>query len=205
MMHDHFAHIFTPLKIANGVGFRADRLPRLLNHTYDRLLQLELWDCALRYESHQAYHNLAVLTDPLYIEECLRYAVEAHEFIAVLSLAARMRGPILHALECTKNCESCFAIRCKLIDFLELKQDWGYVRERIQEGRKRGLWKMWKPLFFFSPKADAITRRIDERVNQGWSRIFAAVCIVKMWRTWVQAQLHPDSNFIKKVQGRWNK
>jgi hypothetical protein len=205
----HFPNLFEPLQREHGRYFNADNIPRIMMGGMDRVLQLELWDFALEHRAYQAYHSLAILTDNDFLEEALYTSVQKHEFWAIASLIARLSAvtsdALLRHVNCAAGCSDCSYIRSALIDQLDLKNDWAYVRRRIREAKTRNLWGMWRPIMHFSPNSDVILKRIEIKATRGWSKVFAAVFFIKLWRSWVQRQLDPDSSFVKKVAQRWKK
>lgn len=208
VIRDHFRNLFTALRIDNGRHFNIDNIPRIQVDGMDRILQLEMWDYALDHRSFHAYHALAILTNEDFLEEALHLAVSKHEFWAIASLSARLSKKghrVLPLVNCLGRCDDCAYIRDSLLDQLELEHDWAYVRSRLLEARRRNLWIMWQPIMMLSPVSDVVMKRIKSKSAKGLSTLFAAVFFIKLWRSWVQRQMRPESSFVKKVAQRWKK
>jgi len=207
-MHEHFHYLFNPLIIEEGRFFMADHLPRLAIEDMNRIFQLELWDCALENRATQAYHNLAILTNDVFLIDALNMAVTKHEFWAIASIAARIARLaflcVLPFVECKEKCPDCNYIRDALVDQIPLRADWSFVRQAQKESRRKNLYGLQRPYMLFSPKTDVILKRIERANKNGWNCVLAACVIIRMWREWQQRQLIPASTFIRKLSlKRW--
>lgn len=208
-VREHFLPYFLALEESNGRFFNFDHIPRLQVDPMNRILQLYMWDVALESHSFHAFHNLAILTDDDFLLDALEVCAHRHEFSAILALCARLERviskPLLPYINCSESCGNCINIRSTLIKYLELKADWEFTRHKIGEARKKKLWMMRRPYMYFSPKTDAILKKIEKNNRKGWITVFSAVLIIRMWRQWMQRQVEPSSSFIKKISARWSK
>lgn len=210
----HFEDVFQLLERDSGRLFtHLAALPVPQHEGWRDVFFLELWSYALDHEAHEAFHTLALYTPPDLIEHALELVVRDHAFQGVLPLMGCLerrdgfnKHDRLRLIQCGSGCcPECRSMRNSLLQFLDLEADWALCRNKLREARVRKLWTMWQPQLALNPATDVIFARIKARTKSNWSRVFAAVACVSLWRKWVARRLHPDSSFVLEVlAARWN-
>lgn len=205
IIKSHFSPLFLAIEMNYGQPFT--RLPSITfpeDEYLRQILQTELWEHALTFESYDAYHTLALYTDVDILGNILEMAVLHHQQNAILPLIACMernhQSVAIGLIDChEKKCRQCSYIRDQIVSFFPFSNCWTLVRSKLREARKRNIYTMWKPYLLTNPQTDAITRKIFKTTSKRWTQVLAICHMVTLWKRWLRYQLSPESRYVNHV------
>lgn len=222
-LRQHYADVYRALETNSGRGFQDIRIGRMDYEAMERILWMDFWDVAIQRNAHVAFHDMAVRTPAHALIDIWNMCVQMHGVQAVLGLAPRIKRDILqntvllpniHCMD-EEQCTACEEMRYAVFRRLDqidmdnerqfLDDDYAAVRNCIALSRKQNLMIMRHPIYWTNYKTDIIYRHIYTTTRYNWNRLFFAVCVIKMWRRFIERQYHPDSKYIQKVKEKFNK